>query len=78
MAYSNQEKQEFAERVAEVKKALRKKGIKYYGSAARVLDENANQKLLHNVMQGQTQNEGALALLERVAGIEKPEMASAA
>lgn len=72
MAYTDEEKKAFATRLEAVKEGLTKKGIKYYVPAAKALDEKAKGKRLNNVMNGSSQHEPSLALLERVAGIVEP------
>lgn len=76
MAYSDDQKHDFAIRLEAVKAGLKKKRIKYYAEAAKALDEEANTKQLQNVMQGKVHNLEALALLERVAGVAPLETAA--
>jgi hypothetical protein len=73
MAYTSEEKQAAAARLAAIKAGLAEKGIKYYVSAARTIDKNVNGKKLNNVMNGSNLHEKSLLLLEVVAGIRHAE-----
>ena len=68
MPYTMQQRAVFEYRLKLVKAGLKKRRIKYYVPAALALDPSANAKQLNNVMSGNTLNEKALTLLEKVAG----------
>ena len=76
MAYSDDQKKNFATRLEAVKAGLKRRKIKYYAEAAKAIDESANPKQLQNVMNGSTFNFDALELLERVAGVDSAESVS--
>jgi len=71
MAYTSEEKQAAAARLAAIKEGLAGKGIKYYVSAAKAIDKNVNPKKLNNVMSGSNLHERSLLVLEVVAGIRE-------
>jgi ABC-type Zn uptake system ZnuABC Zn-binding protein ZnuA len=71
MAYTSEEKQAAAARLAAIKEGLAEKGIKYYVSAAKAIDKTVNPKKLNNVMNGSNLHERSLLVLEVVAGIRE-------
>lgn len=77
MAYTPEEKEAFATRLGVVRKALEEKGIRYYGEAAKAFEQKPNIKRMYNVLNGGTQHEPTLALLELVAGVRQPQLAEA-
>lgn len=73
MAYTMEEKAVFAWRTNNVRKALKKNGIKYYTPIVRSLDSTLKPKQISNVLHGGSHNMRVLELLEQVANIQQPQ-----
>lgn len=78
MAYTLEQKAVFDYRVKQVKKALKKRKIKYYSPALAAVPEEMKNGItavhLRNVMNAGLKNTRALLVLEHLAGIKSPEL----
>lgn len=81
MALTLTEKAVFEYRLKLAKKALKARGVKYYGPALAGLPPDVRGALtpmiLRNVMNAGVKNTQALVALEQLAGIESPELSPA-